>query len=157
MDNSHIDIIGMNMALNEAKSAADSKEVPVGAAIFYRGVFLCSAKNEREKRHDPTAHAEILALQQASKLLSSWRLIDCTLYVTQEPCPMCAGAILNARLPKLVYGCKNPKAGSVNSLYQLLKDPRLNHQVEVINGVLALECSLLLKNFFTKLREKSSL
>ena len=110
------------------------------------------AHNERETKNDPTAHAEMVALRRAAAARGSWRLIGADLYVTMEPCPMCAGAIVNARMRRVVYGCDDPKAGAVRTLYQLLDDPRLNHRVEVIPGVLAAESAALLRAFFTRLR-----
>lgn len=143
---------GMKLALNEAQKAAERDEVPVGAVILLEDRILSVASNQREADQDPTAHAEILALKEASRQLQSWRLTGATMYVTQEPCPMCAGALLNARISRLVYGCSNPKAGAVRTLYQLLEDKRLNHTVEVIPEVLATECSALLSKFFENLR-----
>ena len=158
----------MRLALNEAAEAAMLGEVPVGAAILLDGVLLSAAGNRRESLRDPTAHAEILALRQAARLdirpsnhaepqsggsrAGSWRLCDATLYVTQEPCPMCAGALVNARIRRLVFGCLNPKAGSVRTLYRIVEDPRFNHRVEVCEGVLADECAAMLKGFFSALR-----
>ena len=115
--------------------------------------MVASAHNQREQLRDPTAHAEMIAITQAADSLSSWRLTDCTLYVTLEPCPMCAGAILQARIPQLVYGTADPKAGAVDTLYHLLSDGRLNHAVEVTSGVLAATCSELLTGFFAKQRQ----
>jgi len=121
------------------------------------GAVLGLGGNRRESQRDPTAHAEILALRQAARAGAgpgkSWRLCDATLYVTQEPCPMCAGALVNARIRRLVYGCPNPKAGAVRTLYRIVEDPRLNHRVEVCEGVLADECAALLKRFFGALRK----
>ena len=145
-------LFGMKLALNEAQKAAERYEVPVGAVILLENRILSAASNQREADQDPTAHAEILALKEASRQLQSWRLTGATMYVTQEPCPMCAGALLNARISRLVYGCSNPKAGAVRTLYQLLEDKRLNHTVEVIPEVLATECSALLSKFFENLR-----
>jgi len=146
----------MRLALGEAAQAAMLGEVPVGAVVMQDGVVLGAAGNRRESARDPTAHAEILALRQAARAGgsagSSWRLCDATLYVTQEPCPMCAGALVNARIRRLVYGCKNPKAGAVRTLYSIVEDPRLNHRVEVCDGVLADECAALLRRFFGALR-----
>jgi len=142
----------MRAALAAAEQAALSGEVPVGAVIVSRGEIVAVAHNQRENDNDPTAHAEILALRKAAARLASWRLIDADLYVTMEPCPMCAGAIVNSRVRRLVYGCDDPKAGAVRTLFQLLDDPRLNHRVEVVPGVLAAESSALLKSFFSRLR-----
>jgi tRNA(adenine34) deaminase len=127
-------------------------EVPVGAVVVVRGEVVAIAHNQRETKNDPTAHAEIVALRTAAAALDSWRLVDADLYVSMEPCPMCAGAIVNARVRRLIYGCDDPKAGAVRTLYRLLDDPRLNHRVEIMAGVLADESSSLLKSFFSRLR-----
>jgi tRNA(adenine34) deaminase len=146
------DDIFMRAALSAAERAGESGEVPVGAVIVLRGEIIAVAHNQRETLNDPTAHAEIVALRAAAAHLASWRLVDADLYVTMEPCPMCAGAIVNARVRRVVYGCDDPKAGAVRTLYQLLDDSRLNHRVEVVPGVLAAESALLLKSFFSRLR-----
>lgn len=140
----------MREALAEARAAAALGEVPIGCIIVHEpdGQIIGRGFNRRETDADPTAHAEILALRQASQTLRTWRLTHCTLYVTLEPCPMCAGAIVNARVPRLVYGCDDPKAGAVRSLYQLCEDARLNHRLNVVGGVLADECAALLREFF---------
>jgi tRNA(adenine34) deaminase len=138
----------MQMALEEARAAREEEEVPVGAVIVHRGQVIASAHNQRETLHDPTAHAEMIAITQAAESLHSWRLEECALYVTLEPCPMCAGAILQARLPVVVYGASDPKAGAVHSLYQLLSDSRLNHQCLLVPSVLAPECGGILTEFF---------
>src|ERR687894_914892 len=132
----------MRKALDLAVAAFDADEVPVGAVIVQGdptggGRIVGEGYNQREALQDPTAHAEMIAITQAAESLRSWRLLDCTLYVTLEPCPMCAGAIVNARVPRLVYGCDDPKAGAVRTLYRLCEDERLNHRVEVTAGVLA--------------------
>ena len=142
----------MTRALDVAREAAPLGEVPVGALVIYDGEVVGEAHNLRETETDPTAHAEVLALRQAAKAVGSWRLIDCTLYATLEPCPMCVGAAVNARVSKLVYGCRDPKAGAVDSLYNIATDPRLNHRIEVVSGVLAEEASALLSSFFADLR-----
>ena len=142
----------MLRAIDEAHAAWASQEVPVGAVIIQGGRVIASAHNQREQLNDPTAHAEMLAITQAAAFLNSWRLEDCQLYVTLEPCPMCAGAILQARIPTLIYGARDPKAGAVHSLLQLLNDPRLNHRCTVVEGVLADRCGALLTNFFRDLR-----
>jgi tRNA(adenine34) deaminase len=142
----------MRQALAAAEAATALGEVPVGAVIVVGGAVVAVAHNERETGNDPTAHAEVLALRRASSVLGSWRLTDADLYVTMEPCPMCAGAIVNARVRRLFYGCHDPKAGAVRSLYQLLDDRRLNHRVEVVPGVLAAEAAGLLRAFFGRLR-----
>lgn len=138
----------MRTALREAEQAAAEGEVPVGAVVVHEGSIIASAYNQRETLHDPTAHAEMIALTQAAAALGSWRLAGCTLYVTLEPCPMCAGAIVNARVPRVVYGATDPKAGAVESLYTLLADPRLNHASEVTRAVLEEQCGELLRTFF---------
>ncbi len=143
----------MRLAIAEAAQSAMQGEVPVGAVVVLEQDLLGAAGNRRESLEDPTAHAELLAIRQAARQLGSWRLSSASLYVTQEPCPMCAGAILNARIPRLVYGCANPKAGAVQTLYTLLADPRLNHRVQTVGGVLAETCGELLREFFEKMRE----
>jgi tRNA(adenine34) deaminase len=139
----------MRMALQQAQQALREDEVPVGAVIVQGGVrVVAAAYNQREQLRDPTAHAEMVAITQAADSLGDWRLEGCTLYVTLEPCPMCAGAILQARIPTVVYGATDPKAGAVNTLYHLLDDERLNHRCQVIPGILATECGELLTGFF---------
>ena len=139
----------MLLALDQARLAARHGDVPVGAVVIDQaGTALAAACNEREIRHDPTAHAELLALREASRRLQSWRLTGLTLVVTLEPCTMCAGALVLARVARLVFGAFDPKAGAVSSLFDVLRDPRLNHRVEVRGGVLEAECSALLKDFF---------
>jgi len=147
----------MEMALEEAASAVDEDEVPVGAVIvsLERGV-IARAHNQREQLHDPTAHAEMIAITQAANALQSWRLERCVLYVTLEPCPMCAGAIVQARLPLVVYGAADPKAGACDTLYQITSDARLNHRAEVVGGVLADRCAAILSDFFAAKRRRSS-
>jgi tRNA(adenine34) deaminase len=142
----------MRQALGAAQAATGRGEVPVGAVVVVGGRVIAVAHNERETGNDPTAHAEVLALRRAAAALESWRLTDADLYVTMEPCPMCAGAIVNARVRRLYYGCHDPKAGAVRSLYQLLDDRRLNHRVDVVPGVLASEAAGLLRGFFERLR-----
>lgn len=148
------DIFYMEEAINEAKKAEQLGEVPIGAIIVLRDEIIARAYNLRETTQNAITHAEILAIQEACKKVDSWRLEETTLYVTLEPCPMCSGAILQSRIPRIVYGAKDPKAGCVHSLYHLLQDERLNHQCEVIDGVLEKECGQLLTNFFKKLRLK---
>jgi tRNA(adenine34) deaminase len=138
----------MRLALDEARAAAEEDEVPVGAVVVASGRVVASAHNQREQLSDPTAHAEMIALTQAAAALGSWRLEGCTLYVTLEPCPMCAGAILQARVPLVVWGAADPKAGAVESLYRLFEDPRLNHRVEHVGRVMAEECGGILTEFF---------
>jgi tRNA(adenine34) deaminase len=142
----------MALALAEANQAATEDEVPIGAVVVHNGQLLGAAHNQREQLLDPTAHAEMIAITQAATALNSWRLENCTLYVTLEPCPMCAGAIVQARIKRVVYGADDPKAGAVRSLYQLLQDPRLNHRVEVVPGVMAEECGRVLSEFFQQKR-----
>jgi tRNA(adenine34) deaminase len=144
----------MCLALREAEAAAAEDEVPIGAVIVHAGQVIASAHNQREQLRDPTAHAEMIAITQAAGALGDWRLEYCTLYVTLEPCPMCAGAIVLARIPRVVYGAADPKAGAAQSLYQLLNDPRLNHRAEVTAGVLAEECGAILSQFFEQKRRK---
>jgi tRNA(adenine34) deaminase len=146
------DIDFMHIAIKEAEDAFNENEVPVGAVLVINSEVIARAHNKRESTFDPTAHAEIIALREAAQKIKNWRLTDATLYVTKEPCIMCAGAMVNARLGRLVYGCGDIKAGAVQSLYQLLSDKRLNHQVEVVSGVLEDECAELLKRFFQERR-----
>ena len=138
----------MQHALEEARAALDHDDVPVGAVIVRDGEVLARAHNRREVDGDPTAHAELLAIRAAAVQLGSWRLDDCTLYVTLEPCAMCAGALVLARVPALVFAAADPKAGAVGSLYDIARDDRLNHRVEVTDEVMAEECGDLLKRFF---------
>ena len=144
----------MREALIEAALAAAEDEVPIGAVVVHEptATIIGRGRNRRETDHDPTAHAEILALKEAGRAIGHWRIHDCTLYVTLEPCPMCAGAMINARLPRVVYGCDDAKAGAVKSLYKLCEDDRLNHQVEVVAGVMAVESAEVLREFFRKRR-----
>jgi tRNA(adenine34) deaminase len=144
----------MHLALAEARKALAIDEVPIGCVIWHApgNRIVGRGHNRRQIDRDPTGHAEILALREAAKALGDWRLTDCTLSVTLEPCAMCAGAIVNARIPTLVYGCDDPKAGAVRTLYQICTDQRLNHRVEVIAGVLADDCAAILKEFFLKQR-----
>lgn len=138
----------MRLALEEAKRALDHDDVPIGAVVVRGGEVLAAARNERELRKDPTAHAEVLALRAAADKLESWRLDGCALYVTLEPCPMCAGALVLARIDRLIYGPQDPKAGAALSIYNIVQDPRLNHGMRVTPGVLAEECADLLEAFF---------
>jgi tRNA(adenine34) deaminase len=144
----------MRQAIAEAEQAAAAGEVPIGCVIVHEPTnkIIALGRNRRETDRDPTAHAEILALREAGLNQGSWRLLDCTLIVTLEPCPMCAGAIVNARIPRLIYGCPDPKAGAVNTLFQLCNDLRLNHRVQITAGVLADQCSQLLTDFFSAQR-----
>jgi tRNA(adenine34) deaminase len=141
----------MGVALDEARVAAASGDVPVGAVIVIGEHIVGRGRNRREVDRDPTAHAEVVALRDAAAALGQWR-VEGTLVVTQEPCPMCAGALVNARVARLVYGCPNPKAGAVATLYQIVSDPRLNHRVAVTSGVRADECAAVLQQFFAELR-----
>ncbi len=142
----------MELAIEEALEALKKNEVPVGAVIVIDGEIISKAHNQRETLPDATAHAEIIAIQEACRAINNWRLERATIYITKEPCIMCAGAILNARIKRLVYGCDDPKGGAAKTLYQLLNDPRLNHQVEVLSGVKEEECRRLLTDFFKTLR-----
>jgi tRNA(adenine34) deaminase len=144
----------MLRALAAAADAAAIGEVPVGAVVVVDGEVVAVAHNERETKNDPTAHAEVVALRRAAEALGSWRLLGADLYVTMEPCPMCAGALVNARLKRVVYGCDDPKAGAARTLYRLLDDVRLNHRVQVFPGVLAAECGAILRTFFSRLRNR---
>jgi tRNA(adenine34) deaminase len=143
----------MLLALDEAEAAARVKDVPVGAIVVdAEGTVIGSGRNRREVDHDPTAHAEIVALRQAAARLGTWRLLGATLFATLEPCPMCAGALVNARIARVVYGCDDPKAGALRSLFSLGEDPRLNHRFAVRSGVLREDCARVLSEFFTTLR-----
>ncbi len=144
----------MHRALAEAESALAEDEVPVGAVIVHAGRVIASAHNQREQLRDPTAHAEMIAITQAAESMGSWRLEGCTLYVTLEPCPMCAGAILQARIPTVVYGATDPKAGAVRTLYRLLDDPRLNHRCTIVPELLAEPCGEILSRFFQLQRQR---
>lgn len=143
----------MKEALKEAKKAQKKDEVPVGAVVVKDGRIIARSHNLREHKKDPSAHAEFMAIQKASKKLKGWRLIGCTLYVTLEPCPMCAGAIINARLPRLVFGASDKKAGAFGSLYDL-NEGKLNHTLSITSGVLSDECSTILKDYFKQKRSK---
>ena len=142
----------MRLALEQAEAALAHGDVPVGAVLVREGSVVASTKNERELRSDPTAHAEILALQAGSSAAGSWRLDGTTLFVTLEPCPMCAGALVSARVDRLVYGARDPRAGAAFSLYNIPQDPRLNHSVEIVSDVLAEESAQLLQDFFQRQR-----
>ncbi|WP_274308686.1 tRNA adenosine(34) deaminase TadA [Solibacillus daqui] len=144
----------MQYALEEAQKAAALGEVPIGAVIVYNDEIIARAHNLRETTQNALTHAESMAIQQACEKIGSWRLEETTLYVTLEPCPMCAGAILQSRVPRVVYGARDIKAGCVDSLYRLLNDPRFNHECEVTEGVLADECGQILTDFFRALRER---
>jgi tRNA(adenine34) deaminase len=153
-DIAELDEIRMALALKAAVDAAEAGEVPVGAVIFHRDRLVARAHNQREMLQDPTAHAEILAITQAASALGSWRLDDCAMYVTLEPCAMCAGALVLSRMPRLVFGAPDPKAGACGSVLDVLACERLNHSVEVTQGVLAEPCGLVLKEFFQERRQR---
>jgi tRNA(adenine34) deaminase len=142
----------MRLALREAERAPGHDDVPVGAVIVHEGEVIGTGHNERELRNDPTAHAELIALREAARSLASWRILDAVLYVTLEPCPMCAGAIVLARLPRVIYGAADPKAGAAGSVLDILDEPRLNHRPTVAGGLLAEESAELLRDFFAARR-----
>lgn len=144
----------MGKAIEEAKIAAAVGEIPVGAVVIYQKKAIARAYNLRETLPCATAHAELLAIEKACRALGRWRLTGCTLYVTVEPCPMCAGAIVNSRLDRVVYGCEDPKGGAVRSLFQIVDNPALNHRVEVTAGVRADECAAIMRDFFRSRRQK---
>ena len=146
----------MALALELADEAASAGEVPVGAIVVVEGQVLGKGRNQREGVGDPLGHAELLAISEASKATGSWRLPRSTLYVTLEPCPMCAGAILQARVERVVFGCRDPKTGAVRSLYAMLEDPRLPHRAQVIEGILGDDCQRRLQDFFQALRRQDS-
>jgi tRNA(adenine34) deaminase len=149
-----MDVKYMKAALLQAKKAAAIDEVPIGCVIIYKGKIIARAYNKRNKNKTTLAHAEILAIAKASKMLGDWRLEGCTMYVTLEPCQMCAGAIVQARMDRVVIGAMNPKAGCVGSILNLLQIKEFNHQVHVSKGVCEEECTMIMKNFFTELRKK---
>jgi tRNA(adenine34) deaminase len=142
----------MRLALREAERAMEHDDVPIGAVIVHEGEVLATGRNERELRQDPTAHAEVIALREAAARLGSWRVLDSVLYVTLEPCAMCAGAIVLARVPRIVFGARDPKAGAAGSVLDVLAQPQLNHRPEVAGGLLAAECGALLSSFFASRR-----
>ena len=144
----------MKQAVKQAKKAYDKLETPIGCVIVHEDKIIARGYNKRNMKKNTLAHAEILAINKASKVLGDWRLEDCTMYVTLEPCPMCAGAIVEARIPRVVIGSMNPKAGCAGSVLNLLQQDGLNHQVEITKGVLAEECSGLMTSFFRELRKK---
>ena len=145
----------MKVAIEQAKIAEENSDVPIGAVIVHNDTVIAKAYNQREQLQDPTAHAEIIALTQAAAALETWRLNGCTMYVTLEPCPMCAGALVLARIDRIVYGCDDPKTGAIKSLYNIVQDNRLNHRVEVTCGILADEYSRILQEFFKKRRTEN--
>jgi tRNA(adenine34) deaminase len=142
----------MRLAIAEARCALEHGDVPIGAVVVRGGEVIGAGRNERELRQDPTAHAEILALREAARAAGSWRVLDSTLFVTLEPCAMCAGAIVLARVPRVVFGCTDPKAGAAGSVLDVLSEPRLNHRPQLTRGVLAGECAALLTEFFAARR-----
>ena len=146
----------MRLAIEQAQIAEENGDVPIGAVIVYENQIIGKAYNQREQLKDPTAHAEIIALTQAAAARQNWRLNGCTMYVTLEPCPMCAGALVLSRMDRLVYGCGDPKSGACGSLYNIVGDERLNHRLEVTAGVLAEECKEQLQNFFERRRDENA-
>lgn len=150
MDDYHF----MKEAIKEAEKAEQQGEVPIGAVIVFQDQIIAVGRNQREEAQSATGHAEILAIEKANEVLQSWRLEHCTLYITLEPCPMCAGAIIQSRIPRVVFAAKDPKAGCAGSLMNLLQDSRFNHQSEVVSGILEEECGAMLSSFFKQLREK---
>ncbi len=142
----------MRLAVREAERALEHDDVPIGAIVVHEGEVIGQGHNEREIRADPTAHAEMIALREASRALRSWRLLDCVLYITLEPCAMCAGAIVLARVPRVVFGTRDPKGGAAGSVLNVLDVPQLNHRPQVQSGLLAEECAALLRGFFAPRR-----
>jgi tRNA(adenine34) deaminase len=151
------DVEAMRQALLQARAAEVHGDVPVGAVVVRDGQVIAARHNERELTGDPTAHAEVLALRDAAAVVGHWRLDECTLFVTLEPCAMCAGAVVNARVARIVFGATDPKAGAVRSLYEVADDPRLNHRAVVEGGLAADECGALLRSFFAARRRESGL
>jgi tRNA(adenine34) deaminase len=152
LKNDDKDIELMQEALREAEIAYSHQEVPIGVVVVYQNKIIARAHNRKEELQDPTAHAEILALQQTARYLGSWHLEDIDLYVTLEPCPMCSYAMLQARIKRLIFGTPDPKAGAAGSIINIIQDKRFNHQIEVVSGVLEKECSLILQKFFQERR-----
>jgi len=142
----------MKAAIEAAFVAEENGDVPIGAVVVYENKIIAKGYNQRHQLNDPTAHAEIIALTAAAEFIGNWRLNGCAIYVTLEPCTMCAGALVNARMDRLVYGCDDPKAGACKSLYNIVQDERLNHRLEVTSGVMAQECSTILSDFFRRRR-----
>jgi tRNA(adenine34) deaminase len=142
----------MKAAIDAAFIAEENGDVPIGAVVVYENKIIAKGYNQRQQLNDPTAHAEIIALTAAAEFIGNWRLNGCAIYVTLEPCTMCAGALVNARMDRLVYGCDDPKAGACKSLYNIVQDERLNHRLEVTSGVMAQECSTILSDFFRRRR-----
>ena len=156
MYDDNIDQRFMKLAIDQAFIAADNGDVPVGAVIVFENIVIAKAHNQRQLLNDPTAHAEIIALTQAAEAVGNWRLNGCTIYVTLEPCPMCAGALVMARIDRLVFGCEDPKAGACGSLYNIVQDQRLNHNVDITSGVLETECGQVLSDFFKVRRDENT-
>ncbi len=152
MSNSKEDERLMRLAIEQAQIAEENGDVPIGAVIVYQEQVIGKAYNQRQQLQDPTAHAEIIALTQAAAFMENWHLNGCTMYVTLEPCPMCAGALVLSRMDRLCYGCSDPKSGACGSLYNIVQDQRLNHRVEVISGVMEEQCRQQLQKFFAKRR-----
>lgn len=146
----------MALALEEAEIAQSEGDIPVGAVVIWKDQVIGRGRNGRKVHHDPTAHAEIVAIREAGKFLKTWNLSDCDLYVTLEPCPMCAGAIVQSRIKRLVYGCTDPKAGASGTLYNITSDTRLNHRCQTISGVEANRCKKILQDFFIDCRSKTA-
>ena len=146
----------MKAAIEQAKIAEENGDVPIGAVVVYKNQIIAKAYNQRQQLNDPTAHAEIIALTQAAAFVQNWRLNGCAMYVTLEPCPMCAGALVLARLDRLVYGCDDPKSGACGSIYNIVADERLNHRLQVTAGVLAEDCGAQLQSFFQKRRNEKT-
>jgi tRNA(adenine34) deaminase len=144
----------MQAAIDQAYIALENDDVPVGAVIVCENKIIAKGYNQRQQLNDPTAHAEIIALTAAAEHIGHWRLLNCTIYVTLEPCPMCAGALVLARIDRLVFGCDDPKTGACGSLYNIVQDNRLNHRLEITKGVLAEDCSKMLQDFFSIKRER---
>ena len=155
MSNKKEDEQFMKLAIEQARIAEENGDVPIGAVIVYQNRIVAKAYNQREQLQGPTAHAEIIALTQAAAALENWHLNGCTMYVTLEPCPMCAGALVLSRMDRLVYGCDDPKAGARKTLYNIVQDDRLNHRLEVTSGVLREQCRLQLQEFFAKRRTEN--
>ena len=155
MSNNEQDQRFMRVAIDQAEIARENGDVPVGAVIVHKGRLIAKAYNQREQLNDPTAHAEIIALTQAAEAVENWHLHDCTIYVTLEPCAMCAGALVLARVDRLVYGCDDPKTGACGSLYNIVQDERLNHRLEVTSGVMESECRRQLQEFFAHKRHEN--
>jgi tRNA(adenine34) deaminase len=150
----NIDQRFMKLAIDQAFIATENGDVPVGAVIIFDGRVIAKAHNQRQLLNDPTAHAEIIALTQAAEAVGNWRLNGCSVYVTLEPCPMCAGALVLARVDRVVFGCADPKAGACGSLYNIVQDERLNHNIEITSGVLDTECGQILSDFFSIRRDE---